>query len=573
MSTNTKIICTIGPASFNKKTIEEMMNSGMGIARLNGSHCSIKDLADMSEKIRLWSSGKVKILVDLPGNKFRTSNIKEKMDLDKDKEIIFKKEMLNHGFVFDCLDEGDQINFIDNNLKLKVVKRQSQDSVLCRVAEKGQLANKKGIVLIGNRMPEMPFIMEYDTEIINAAIKAGIQYIGLSFVRKEEHVRRIKAIVEDKNIKIVAKIETREAVENIDDILDFSEIVMIDRQDLASDTSLEDVVPLQKNIIAACRKRGIDVIVATQFMTSMLKNKRPTIAEVSDISNAVKDEASYLMLSEETAIGEYPVECVRVMNGIIKRIEEDRVNDLKIAILSAGESTGFGSLTENKHKSLLDIGGDTILSHQLRNMHHCGLREDNILILVGSHYKMLLSYLKSKDFRGEFSYNPWYLSTNMLTTLWLSREKLKNGFILVYGDIVFHPDILKDLIGRQADVALAVDQRGGFDEEDEKVVVEKGRVLELSKNIALDKANGEFIGMAKFSKEGSRMFIEEAEKIIRAGNLMSFITLPIEEMIKKGVKVEVCPTKGRPWNDNDNLPDLEKTRKSIYPGIKGCYER
>ena len=182
-------------------------------------------------------------------------------------------------------------------------------------------------------------------------------------------------------------------------------------------------------------------------------------------------------------------------------------------------------------------------------------------------FKTVESYLKSENFKGDFTYNPWFNISNMLVTLWLARDRIKDGFVLLYGDIVFDGGILDNLLDTKADITLAVDKKTEFDEEDEKVAVKNGLVVSANKSLDNSEAYGEFIGMAKFSKRGADLLFREIDKIVKEGNLMAFLCHALERLAKNKVKLNILHTDSRPWSDNDCLPDLRKTRNDIYPAI------
>jgi len=389
-----------------------------------------------------------------------------------------------------------------------------------------------------------------DEELIEFAINEGFDYVGISYVNNAKDIFEVRNIASPHSVKLIAKIETKEAIENIDQIIGASDGLMIDRGDLAGEIGIEKLPRIQKRIISKCNLAGKPVIVATEMMISMVENSKPTKAEVLDIANAVSDGADYVMLSEETAIGKFPEQAVQLMKKIVKEVE----GGYKVVILAAGSASRLGSLTAEKPACLIDIGGETILEHQINNMKEVGIEEEDIIIATGKGEEKIREAIKSNNI--QYIYNPWFESTNMLTTLWLAKEIIKKGFILVYGDIVFDRRILMKLLDIDKDIVLCVEKKKP-DEEAEKICAKNG-IMSLSKSyeslpfpkhkcIPIEEVYGEFVGMAKFS---------------------SFLVFAFEQLVAKGVGITVLDIENLKWNDNDTLNDLRKTREFIYPEIK-----
>ena len=453
----------------------------------------------------------------------------------------------------------------DGAIKLQVTEVKGEN-IHTKVTVGGKLATRKGINIRGIH-GAIPFDFERDISLLNIAIDCGISYVGLSFVRKVEHVRRIRAQLVGTGVGVVAKVETAEAVRYLDEILADADIIMVDRGDLEAEIGKEHVPLTQKRVIRRANELGVPVIIASQFLTSMLDKSLPFMAEVSDVANAVLDGANILMLSEETAIGDYPVECIDTMATVARTVEQHLDKNLHAVVMAAGPSTGFGSLTTNKHKCMLDVGGSTVISHITENLQLAGIDSSETTVAVGHNHQQIEHYLRAEGYHGSFVYNPWFQTTNMTTSLWLCGYRDRN-LIIVYGDIVFEPSILEDLIATEGDVVLAVDVRKNLDEEDEKVVIEDGLVTKASKEISLKEADGEFIGLVKLSRRGSRKLYKELDSMARDGLTGAFLSEAFERMAAKGLEIRCCRTKGRAWNDNDTLVDLAETREKIYPRIR-----
>ncbi|MHC2995541.1 MAG: pyruvate kinase [Candidatus Atribacteria bacterium] len=332
----TKIVCTIGPASGSYKLIEELIKKGMDVARLNFSHGNYEGHLQKIEYIRQASlkAGKtVAILQDLEGPKIRIRKI--------EKEPIFLKEgssfiLTNRKVIGDeqevsitfpslpqKVKQGDYIFLADGTLELKV-KETTFTDIICRVIRGGKLSSRKGIN-IPNISLDISSLTEKDYQDILFGIKNKVDFIGLSFTRRAEDVLKVRKILEEngaEDISLIAKIEKKEAIDNLKEIIEASDGIMIARGDLGVEIPLENVPFVQKNIIKKCNFVGKPVITATQMLMSMVNGPRPTRAEVTDVANAILDGTDAIMLSEETAVGNYPLEAVETMNRIALKAEK-----------------------------------------------------------------------------------------------------------------------------------------------------------------------------------------------------------------------------------------------------------
>lgn len=559
----TRFICTIGPPVLNRESLAKLREAGMDIARVNGAHGSLQDVADMVRFLRENLPAGVEILLDLPGNKIRTDGIVEPIDLKEGAEFVIPPNRVTYRPLYTLVKPGYRISAADGAIQLDVVEVRGQD-IVTRVVVGGLLRNRKGMNIRGIH-DAMPFDFERDISLLNVAIDLKVDYVGLSFVRSAEHVRRIKAQLVGTNVRAVAKVETAEAVELLHVILAAADMIMLDRGDLEAEIGRENVPLAQKRVIAGAREAGVPVIVASQFMTSMMDKPVPFMAEVSDVANAVLDRADVLMLSEETAVGKYPYDCIGTMRRISETIERRQDSEYGAVILAAGPSTGFGSLTTNKHKCMLDVGGSTIVSHQLENLRACGIRDENVTVVTGHNHAQIEAYLRGEGFGGRFAFNPWYATTNMLVSTWLAR--LEQNVVLLYGDIIFDRGILADVLATPGDAVLAVDADSEMTPEDEKVRIDGGRVVQASKELDPRECGGEFIGLARFGARAARLLQQEMDAAVKHGRLMAFLTEAIEKLPARGVPLVASLTEGRPWADNDGLADLEHSREKIYPRI------
>jgi len=336
MMRKTKIVCTIGPASRIYDVIEKLIRRGMNVARLNFSHGSYKEHLQVIENIRQASlkiGQPIAILQDLGGPKIRIGKIiKEPIFLKEGSSFILtNREVTGNeqevSLTFPSLpqkvEKGDCIFLADGTLELKVKEFTSTD-IICRVVRGGKLTSHQG-VNIPNISMDIPSLTEKDYQDILFGIKNKVDFIGLSFIRRAEDVLKVRKILKEnkaEEISLIAKIEKKEAVDNLKEIIEASDGIMVARGDLGVEIPLENVPLVQKNIIKKCNFVGKPVITATQMLISMMSNPRPSRAEVTDVANAILDGTDAIMLSEETAVGNYPLEAVETMNKIALRIEK-----------------------------------------------------------------------------------------------------------------------------------------------------------------------------------------------------------------------------------------------------------
>jgi pyruvate kinase len=331
----TKIICTIGPSTHTSKMLAKLAMAGMNIARLNmshGDHAShlqvIRNLKSLNKKLK----HPVALLMDLQGPEIRTGELAESLDLKNGEVFYFtvvpddveeKSVQVNYRDLVHDLKVGERVTVDNGLINLEVLEIEAQ-RLKCRVMDGGTLGSRKHVNLPGVRV-NLPSITAKDRQDIAFAIEQDLDFIALSFVRRAEDVREARAIVDvaDGHQRILAKIENQEGVDNFDEILDAADGVMIARGDLGVEVPFEDLPSLQREMIRRCTIAGKPVIVATHLLESMIKNPMPTRAEVTDVANAVYEQADAIMLSGETASGKYPVKCVEVMDTIARRTERE----------------------------------------------------------------------------------------------------------------------------------------------------------------------------------------------------------------------------------------------------------
>ena len=331
----TKIVCTIGPVSESTEVIEELVRSGMDVARLNFSHGSLQGHDSKIESLREISrklGRNVAILQDLAGPKIRIGPFKKGHAVLKPQGWFIlttrdvagneKEVSVNYPNLPLEVKPGDTILIGDGALELEASETTRTD-IRCRVIAGGHIFSRKGINLPLGTL-KIPSLTENDRKNLIFGIKKGIDFVALSYVRRAEDIKGARKIMksEGSKIPIIAKIETRQALDNIDALLEEVDGIMVARGDLGVETPLERVPLVQKMLIGKANSLGKPVITATQMLGSMVDNPRPTRAEVTDIANAIFDGTDALMLSEETAVGNYPIESVRTMANVATASEE-----------------------------------------------------------------------------------------------------------------------------------------------------------------------------------------------------------------------------------------------------------
>ncbi|WP_164668392.1 pyruvate kinase [Virgibacillus doumboii] len=333
----TKIVCTIGPASESIEVLEQLIESGMNVARLNFSHGDFEEHGGRIKNIKEAADrmGKtVAILLDTKGPEIRTGSFKNgEAELTQDSIVYVAMDevegtaerfSITYKGLINDIHEGSKILLDDGLIELEVLEVDNiNNEIKTKALNSGTIKNKKG-VNVPNVSVNLPGITEKDAKDIEFGIEQGVDFIAASFVRRPSDILEIKELLEKHNathIRIVPKIENQEGVDNIESILEVSDGLMVARGDLGVEIPAEDVPLVQKKLIAKCNEVGKPVITATQMLDSMQRNPRPTRAEASDVANAIFDGTDAIMLSGETAAGNYPVESVQTMSSIALKAE------------------------------------------------------------------------------------------------------------------------------------------------------------------------------------------------------------------------------------------------------------
>ncbi|MBN1845849.1 MAG: pyruvate kinase [Sedimentisphaerales bacterium] len=330
----TKIIATVGPATAAEEILQSLMDTGVDVFRLNFSHGDLAEHARLLEainRVRARHRHAAAVMGDLCGPKIRTSRIEpdgQELTIGQTVTIQAADETgtaerfgTNYTHLVRDVKTGQRILIDDGQIELEVTDK-DEDKLLCRVRIGGPLHSRKGINLPDTQI-QTPSLTERDWECAGWAVQNELEYLALSFVRQADEIRQLKDYLRQANsdIKVIAKIEKPQAVENLDAIVQASDAVLVARGDLGVEMDLAEVPLIQKRITALCRQRGKPVVVATQMLQSMIQQPTPTRAEVNDVANAIMDYADAVMLSGETAVGKYPQAAVRTIRRIAKVTE------------------------------------------------------------------------------------------------------------------------------------------------------------------------------------------------------------------------------------------------------------
>lgn len=332
----TKIICTIGPASENEEVLKALMQAGMNVARFNfshGTHQEQKAKFAKLDKARSELNLPIATLLDTKGPEIRLKDFENgKVELQAGQTFILttdemmgtdKKASITYKNLKKDIKVGMSILIDDGLIEMKVEDIKGND-IICHVLNGGFVSNHKGVNVPGAVL-SMPYISETDKKDILFGIETGFDYLAASFARTKEDILEVRSILDAHKspMKIIAKIENMQGIDNLSEIIEVSDGIMVARGDMGVEVPLEDVPVLQKKIIKMAVAEGKHVITATQMLESMIKNPRPTRAEATDIANAIYDGTTAIMLSGESAAGLYPVEAVKTMARIAERAESD----------------------------------------------------------------------------------------------------------------------------------------------------------------------------------------------------------------------------------------------------------
>lgn len=377
MTRKTKIICTLGPATDDPEVLKQLMLNGMNCARVNFSHGTHKDhlvRINAVKKLRDELNLPVALLLDTKGPEVRTGDFKDgKIELeagqtftltprnivgDKTRTSITYKDLANDVHV------GDRVLIDDGLIEMKVSNIKGDD-VVCEVINGGPVSNHKSINVPGIEL-SMEYMSEKDVEDIKFGVEQDFDFIAASFVRSAFDVLEIRRVLEQnggENIHIISKIENKQGVDNIESILKVSEGIMVARGDMGVEISFDELPAIQKKLIKRCYSAGKMVITATQMLESITHNPRPTRAEISDVANAVYDGTSAVMLSGETAVGEYPVRALKMMAQICNKTEENIDYIKRFENLHINQATSVSNaISHSSCTTAHDLGATAIVT-------------------------------------------------------------------------------------------------------------------------------------------------------------------------------------------------------------------
>ncbi|MDX2414731.1 MAG: pyruvate kinase [Bacteroidales bacterium] len=377
----TKIVATISDKRSEPEFIQTLYDAGMDVIRINTAHQDIESTMRVINNVRKVSD-KIPFLLDTKGPEIRTTICDGEVKLEKGQLIKIVGEpnvpsissciSVNYEFFARDVPLGSSILIDDGDLELSV-KEKDGNTLICEVMNDAELGSRKSVNVPNVRI-NLPSLSKKDRDYIQFAIENDIDFIAHSFVRSSRDVLDIQDILDkhNSNIKIIAKIENQEGVDNLDEILEHAYGIMVARGDLAIEIPYERIPAIQRKIINKCIKKRKPVIVATQMLHSMIKNPRPTRAEVSDIANAIYSQTDAIMLSGETAYGKYPVESVNIMTRVAREVEKNKIKFLE---LPSGNLTGEVSayLSKVAVKTASRVGAkcivcDTVRGRTIRNM-------------------------------------------------------------------------------------------------------------------------------------------------------------------------------------------------------------
>ena len=330
----TKIIATVGPATESEEMLTKIIEAGVNIIRINMSHATPEQVFAVTKRVHTVGKNlkrAVGVLMDLQGPSIRTGDVSSELDLkvgDRieltvrgEKSVEEYSVDVNYDGLVDDISIEDTVIVDNGEMHFKVLEKH-HNRLLCEVLTPGTLGSRRHINLPGVRV-NMPALTKKDRKCVEVAIEAKVDFIAMSFVREAKDVLELKEILKAAGAgqKVVAKLEDQEGVRNVDAIIDAADAIMVARGDLGIEVPFEELPIIQRRVVKHCQMLGKPVIVATHMLESMISNPSPTRAEITDVSNAVYEQADAIMLSGETTVGKYPVQCIEIMDRIARRIE------------------------------------------------------------------------------------------------------------------------------------------------------------------------------------------------------------------------------------------------------------
>ena len=378
----TKIVCTIGPSSCSEEILTRMCEAGMNVARLNFSHGTLKDhkeKIDMIKKVRKKLNAPIAIMLDTKGPEYRIKTFENgKIELSDGDTFTFtvddvigdkSRVSVNYSGLVNDLCVGDTV-LVNNGLVIFKVKEIKESDVICEVVTGGVLSDRKSMSF-PNKVLKQVYLSEQDKTDLLFGIENGVDFVAASFVSTKQDILDLKKFLEQNggsDIGIIAKIENRTGINNVEEICKYCDGIMIGRGDLGVEVPFTELPAIQKHLITKCRFLGKRVITATEMLESMIYNPRPTRAEISDVANAVYDGTSAVMLSGESAAGKYPVETVRTMAAIVEETENHIHYEKRFRNADFQIRNQVDAVTHATCGMALDIGAKVIVASSMSGL-------------------------------------------------------------------------------------------------------------------------------------------------------------------------------------------------------------
>ena len=448
-----KIICSIGPKTESEEMIRSMALAGMNIARINMSHGEHNWHSMVMKRVKKASQQNtfpIGLMLDTQGPEIRTS---AKTEFGLEEGDIFKiavssacdiQEGEKHTFVdyanlIKKVKKGEIILIDDGLIALEVMNVEPYH-VTCKVLNKGKLGRRKSVNIPGIRT-DLPSITKKDIDDIKLGVENGIDYIAQSFVRKKEDIKQMREILKNlgSNAMVIAKIEDKDGIDNMDEIIEESDGVMVARGDLGVEIPFEEIPILQEYMVKKCTELGKPVIIATHLLESMIQNPRPTRAEVTDVANAVFEKADCIMLSGETTKGEYPVECVNTMHKIAKNVQSKLKFDMPsngIKTKDVKEAITFGACINAEN---LDAKAIIVFSKTGRLLRLVTKKRPNIDIFVFTDNeevkRKLIIYWSTFPFTINFNENFETMANKAINMLKEHKFLVKDDRVVIVSDV------------------------------------------------------------------------------------------------------------------------------------------
>ena len=366
---NTKIVSTIGPSTDTKKQIDQLIDAGVDVIRQNFSHVDHEQHGKIFDRIR-QTSEKTAVMADTKGPEIRLRQVKEGTVLKEENKVQLTTEdiegdenklSVNYETFLEHIEPGDEIRIDDGKIELQV--EEVNETATCQILYGGEVSSRKAVNVPGKDIG-LSAPTEKDKKDIRFAAEKGYDFISLSFVKEASDVEEVRELLEEKGSEahIISKVEHRKAVENFDEILEASDAIMVARGDLGVELPAAKLPMMQKEMIEKCNEAGKPVITATQMLESMTENPTATRAEISDVANAVLDGSDAVMLSGETAIGDYPVKTVEFMSDVVEEAEQTMKGRTHHTVKDRPESTRE-IICKNVWQAARDSETDYIIAH------------------------------------------------------------------------------------------------------------------------------------------------------------------------------------------------------------------